>query len=159
MKKLTLLFPLVLSACFPVVFPVVNPADKEPNVYGSWRVGDVENFAPADLNAVITINNSNQGFSFVAECKKVVGRYTLGESSLVRFGEIRGEGRCADGAAENKLESVLAAARSYRLEQNQLELLDAQGTPILVGKRLRSERSYGASDSNEVSYLKDARRN
>lgn len=158
MKKTSILLPLLLTACFPVVMPVANPLDQSPNIYGAWRLSDVGGYSPADPNAVFTINSSDDGFSALAECNKVSGRYVAGAENMLSFNEIQADNQCADNAAERRLPEQLRNVRSYRFNSRHLELLNDQGQVVLVGKRLRSERAEGVSTSGETSYLQDARR-
>lgn len=159
MKKIACLLPLLLSACFPVVMPVANPMDEEPNIYGAWRLRDVGGYAPHDANAVFTVNNSDDGFSVVAQCGKVSGRYSTGGNRTLAFGEISTEGQCAPNLAESRLPQELRNVHGYRFNGRHLELLDGQGRVVLAGRRLRSEKAAGASTSGETMYLPDARRN
>ncbi|WP_416191377.1 META domain-containing protein [Neisseria sp. CCUG12390] len=158
MKKIVFLFPLFLSACFPVVVPVTNPMDEAPNIYGAWRLNDVGGFSPNDPNAVFTVNNSDDGFSVISECAKVSGRYSIGENYALMFNQMRADNRCEENVAERRLPQELGNVRSYRFNSRHLELLNEEGRVILLGKRFRNEKSAGPSTSGETLYLLDARR-
>lgn len=158
MKKTVILLPLLLSACFPVVIPVVNPMDEAPNIYGAWRLNDVGGYAPHDPNTVFTVNNSNDGFGVASECAKVSGRYGVGSNHALTFNQIRTENQCTENVAEHRLTEELHNVRSYRFNARHLELLNEQGRVILAGKRFRNEKSIGLSTSDGVLYLPDARR-
>lgn len=158
MKKTAFLLPLLLSACFPVVFPVTNPLDDQPNIYGAWRLAEINHRAPSDTNAVFILNSSDSGFTAVSECHQVSGEYTSGDKHSLRFGKMQSKNSCGAEIPERNLVQGLENVRFYRFNQRQLELLDDQGKIVVTGKRLRGERSVGRSDSGGKPYLSDARR-
>lgn len=159
MKKATLLFPLVLSACFPVVLPVVNPSDQAPNIYGTWRLQEVYSKAPKDEDAVFTINSSDHGFSAVSACHKVSGRYVTADQQSFTVRGLKSDAQCGANEPEAKLTDALAKVRHYRFVDRDLELLNEKGDVILMGKRLLTERTHSQADEDKTAYLQDARRN
>ncbi|ASK26967.1 META domain-containing protein [Neisseria chenwenguii] len=158
MKKIAILFPLILSACFPIVYPSKVQGNHAPEFQGAWRVNAIGGSLPTDPNAVFTINTTDKGFKAVSECNKVFGEYAA-EGKNLTFGVLTTQGVCKDKMLEKNFAGLFQSVRSYRLRDGRLDLLDDQGSVVIQGKRLSNERPMSRSAAGEPFYLADARRN
>lgn len=137
MKLLTLLSPLLLSAC---VIPV--PAQSAPSVpqqvYGKWQITQI-NKQSVD-KATLVLNSSDSSFSAQTDCNNLFGEYTLSTDKKLHFKDVASSLKaCPDMRVEQLLADTLPKVDSYRFNKRCIEMLDKQGRILLQGQRLSSQ--------------------
>lgn len=157
-KAALLLLPLLVSGCIPIVFPIKNPADDRPNVYGRWRITEIAGQRPAAQDMMLAVNSTNTGFSVDSECLKLSGHHAVAEKNGIIFGKIQTvQNRCTGNGSEQQLAAALHGVKSYRLHKHSVELYDIEGRTVAVAQRLSAERLTGHGDLKSVPTFASAR--